>query len=226
MLFPNPRAFLLVLPVLVACSGKVDVDHTSTSTSGSGGSGGSGGQGGSGGSASTCPAEQPVVGTPCDVPPGEECPYGECCPGIFACEAGSWVELPVGCAPPSVPCPAPPPLDGASCLGGPCGQTSPCTYACEPGGASFTVTCGDDNLWHSDMSSLCNGAVTCGDKLQCLEGFVCVTKQAFGSNYECAPDPCGPDPLSCACADAVCGDGFACIQASGKNVLCECPACK
>ncbi|MDI1483819.1 hypothetical protein [Polyangium sp. y55x31] len=219
MLFPIHRAFLLVLPVLVACSGKVDVDQTSTGT------GGTGGQGGTGGSDSACPAEPPVDGAPCDMPPDEPCSYGECCPRIFTCEAGSWVETLAGCAPPPA-CPQSPPLDGTACVGGPCGQTSPCTYACEQGGASFTVTCGDDNRWHSDMPALCNGAITCGDKIQCLEGYVCVVKQAFGAEYECVLDPCVPDPLSCACAESVCGDGFACIQASDKNVLCECPACK
>ncbi|HVK66467.1 MAG TPA: hypothetical protein VM694_18415 [Polyangium sp.] len=220
MLIPIARAFFLLLPVLVACSGKVDVEHTSTGTGG-GGQGGSGGAGGS----DDCPAEPPVAGAPCDVPANQPCSYGECCPQMFTCEAGNWVETLVACEAP-LPCPASPPLDGAACLGGSCGQTSPCTYACEAGGASFSVTCGDDNLWHSDMPSLCQGAMTCGDMLQCLEGYVCVTKQAFGANYECAPDPCGPEPLSCACAEPLCGDSFACIQASGKDVQCECPNCK
>ncbi|MRG96239.1 hypothetical protein [Polyangium spumosum] len=219
MLFPIHRAFYLILPVLVACSGKVDVEPTP-----SGGGGGQGGQGG--GQTGSCPAEPPADGAPCDVPAEKPCSYGECCPQTFNCEAGKWIELLVGCAPPA-PCPGSPPLDGAPCAGGPCGQTSPCTYTCVPDGAEmFTMTCGDDNLWHSDTPDLCDGASTCGGMLQCLPGFVCVEKQAFGTQYECVSNPCFPDSLSCACAEPACGDGFTCIQASESNVLCECPACK
>lgn len=212
MLFPIQRAFLLVLPVLVACSGKVDVDPAPTGTGGAGGSG------------STCPSEAPVDGTPCVVPAAETCEYGECCPRPFSCVAGTWSESDVSCLAP-LPCPSFPPLEGAPCQGSACMQESPCVYSCGED-MPFTVTCGSDNLWHNDMPALCSDAMACGDTLQCPAGHVCVAKQAFGTEYTCAPDPCAPDPLSCACVGAICGDGYVCIQASGKEVLCECPACK
>ncbi|MDI1450975.1 hypothetical protein [Polyangium sp. 6x1] len=226
MLFPIHRAFLLVLPVLVACSGKVDVEQTSGGPGGGGqgGSGGAGGGGQGGSGSTTCPVDPPVNGAPCHLSADQECTYGACCPRLFSCTAGSWSEADVDCAPPN-PCPSSPPLEGAPCKSG-CAQESPCTYNCAQSDVLFTVTCGDDDRWHSGSASLCHVPLLCGDMLQCLEGYVCVTKQAFGSEYQCVPDPCGPDPLSCACAEPVCGDGFTCIQASEKNVLCECPACK
>ncbi len=220
---------IFVAAFLPACNAEVVVDGTgggdgatssSTSSTTSTGTTGQGGAGG--GTGETCPLEPPLQLGACNLPEGQTCSYGECCPLVFQCTNGQWMGLTLDCPAPMA-CPPAPPAEGSPCIH--CGVESPCFYACNAD-LTTSVRCGSDNLWHLDTPP-CPTSIACGNTV-CKAGEVCVKKAGGpGYSYQCAPDPCAPDPLSCACAEALCGGSpFICSGASGAELTCDCPVCQ
>jgi hypothetical protein len=217
------------LALLFALSFHAGCDGTGGGTSGgSGGSGGgsgggtSGGTAGSGGQSAGCPAEQPTEGTPCDLGPMETCPYGDtCCPLVWGCSGGVWQQYDVSCLAPT-DCPADPPAQGTAC-GDECAQWQPCGYACDGMNAPFAECI--NGAWEV-TSSACSDTVPCGD-VTCAPGEICVESAGGdGISYACQPNPCDAQPLSCQCAEPLCGgDMYECQVTSPSQISCSCSLC-
>lgn len=212
--------FLFAFLSLVACSSEV-----TPPPSGIGGSGGSGSSSssGTGGATGECPLAPPTSGTPCNVPMGQSCDYGQCCPRIFTCNASVWEESDVNCGA-QADCPATPPAQGEPCNDDPCAQASPCGYACDQGSAVFAEC--TNGAW-ATTSSPCSGVVSCNG-VDCAPGEICVeTAGGAGFFYKCEANPCAPGALSCQCAGGtICGPApMECAVTSSTQLSCTCPVC-
>jgi hypothetical protein len=94
------------------------------------------------------------------------------------------------------------------------------------GGTGFTSTGGT-----AGNATATGGSFGCGSQT-CKGSEVCVWASAGGSSnsYQCAPDPCAPAPLECACAQPVCaalstGPMYDCFQVQDRQVWCACSNC-
>jgi hypothetical protein len=65
----------------------------------------------------------------------------------------------------------------------------------------------------------------CGPELACQADELCVVTQTNApALYECLPNPCEGDELTCECAASACAP-FACGAAEDKTISCFCVAC-
>jgi hypothetical protein len=208
-------------------------------SAGSPGSGGSGGATGSGGSTSTggaggasgvgggpdggaCPATQPGAGSECE-PDGLSCTYGDpCCPTTANCSGGHWIVLTPACVAPM--CPDELPEHGKECDR--CRVPAECPYDRCNGDAFYTARCNAGGNWVV-TSTPCRFA--CGDEgLECDRDELCVkTDQTLGPTFSCEKNPCGTQPVSCACADSLCLQPAVCSPngTGGRDVACACLIC-
>ncbi len=202
-----------------ACGGKSESDPGGSGGSpGGGGSGATSGAGnvsggGSGGGTSAC-----VSGGACSQAGAICTPKDECCPCSYICQGGSWQpgECPA-CEAPA--CPSEAPSQGSAC--GPCDKLlqNPCSYA----NGCVTATC-DGKSW-SVLVTPCPIKLPCGQgEAPCPDGTLCVYPGGLGDSPYCVPNPCGNQPVSCACAGGLCTYGY-CAKASWESVYCECPNC-
>jgi hypothetical protein len=87
-----------------------------------------------------------------------------------------------------------------------------------------TATC-TGSTWQVEGGACSQPCLSCPGTIGCEAGAVCVDNPLGGGvstgqpHYNCALDPCGGAPLSCACAQPLCESG-PCAQASGFSVTC------
>lgn len=237
-----------ICAALSACGGDAFVGEEGSGGSGNGGSGGSSGSGGSGASAGSsnggtsgssnggdagstaggtsnggtsgggnggtggnreCPDNRPMG--ECESP-GLECHYGDsmCCQDRFTCVDGRWVETPC----PMVGCPLVPPAHGSDCA---CLEGKQCTYGCGTDIVATEASCTASGTW-AIQSRPCPGP--CGNAT-CMLGQVCVTKlkQGMVDAQYCTPTTCSGE-LTCQCAGALCGVGYACTEVQNLGLVC------
>ena len=127
-----------------------------------------------------------------------------------------------GCTP-FPTCPAQPPAPGSSCV---CEPGLKCAYdLCAETGEQINATC-NGSSWQVEGAACTQ--VWCPNNIPCDLGEVClIVSTGFESKFECVPNPCPPEPLSCECAAVLCGadPSFACISAQSGQVTCECIVC-
>jgi hypothetical protein len=61
----------------------------------------------------SCPKDEPVDQSACDLPEGTTCDFGTCGTNLSRCTLGTWVHS--GNPPPSPPCPSTPPAADSGC---------------------------------------------------------------------------------------------------------------
>jgi hypothetical protein len=164
-----------------------------------------------------CPAAAPAAGSACDLPDGTQCNWNYYCgtPTTFGtCEGGKWLIAAAEAQPQY--CPDSAPGEGDAC----CNEEGlSCVYgACDASGHTGPgLTC-SGGVW-SAKSVPC---VPCGDAA-CNPDSLCVQHQAFGTTYECVPDPCG-GATTCDCASFACSANEAC-SVQDNALVCSCLDC-
>jgi hypothetical protein len=162
-----------------------------------------------------CPATRPTE-SGCNVN-GVSCTYERaCCTDTYACSGLVW-RVTSDCTP--TECPATAPEAGSPCDS--CENRLPCRYdGCgNPNGSIVTATCGAAGSWQL-ASTDCN-AFPCGS-VMCDDGQFCV------NNSRCVDNPCVGQPLSCTCAQPVCGtssSGYVCSTITDRTISCICLTC-
>lgn len=201
----------------MACDGdrnRADDDGSSSSSNGTGASSGG------------C-----VEGAAC-FGEGTTCTDDGCCPCVYECSGGQWVQQGcAGCAQPG--CPSEPPVDGAPC--DLCSTQPECSYEqCEGAGMSHAECApnGDNpqRMW-TVIAESCEPAPPCGAEptaAACPEGDVCVIAEitvgpSSMTTYSCAPNPCSPFVTSCDCAQSLCvaADAPLCVDATPRTIHCN-----
>ncbi len=113
-------------------------------------------------------------------------------------------------------CPKEHPIQGAPC--------SPNGLVCQlPNDCCGSAASCIDGKWSipvADCSQIC---VVCGPTLECASSAVCVATQVVNTTlYDCKPNPCQGQPLTCGCASPVCeAIPAVCVSASGMQVNCD-----
>jgi hypothetical protein len=125
-----------------------------------------------------------------------------------------------GCGP-NITCPAEPPTDGSSCI---CEAGLKCAYyLCDQSGDQLGATC-DGTSWSVESEICtplyCPNGIPCGGDSVCL-----VILTGFEAFFDCVPNPCPTQPLSCDCAAAICDAGYVCTSATAGQITCECTTC-
>lgn len=115
-------------------------------------------------------------------------------------------------------CPTLPPDEGTSCDTP--GLACPMPLLC----CSPTATC-SGGTWHIMGPGCGMPCIACGPSQGCSTAAVCVIDGSVGppppggQHEHCAPNPCGGQALSCACAGDLCG-GSGCMSVMGDTVIC------
>jgi hypothetical protein len=113
-------------------------------------------------------------------------------------------------------CPKEHPIQGAPC--------SPSGLVCQlPNDCCGSAASCIDGKWSipiADCSQLCT---VCGPTLECASSAVCVATQVVNTTlYDCKPNPCQGQPLTCGCASPVCeAIPASCVSASGAQITCD-----
>lgn len=219
---------VLLAGLAAACGGRSESDAKGDAGNASGGSGNasSGGSGGAGNASSGGSGNvSGAGGAPACVPGGACAPAGatctptdECCPCSYLCQDGTWhTSACPACEAPQ--CPPTAPAQGDAC--DPCEALlpSPCAYA----NGCVSATC-NGKTWSVTVTP-CPSKIPCdAGNPSCPDEMLCVTPGGLGDTPYCAPNPCGPEPVSCGCAGSLCTYG-SCASANAQAVNCICPEC-
>jgi len=171
---------------------------------------------------SSCPNEQPVLGTSCNYQ-GPQCNYAiDHCGGVaIECRAGQWAEAPHNdgaaytCAsfgPGAIP------EDGASCD---CLGMLDCSIDdCSDQGKVHAVC--DNRTWQVTREPCADRP--CGPgALRCKVNELCVAPKGLGGVYSCETNPCAElfETTSCTCAGRLCGAARCMLMGDALECICD-----
>jgi hypothetical protein len=113
------------------------------------------------------------------------------------------------------------------------GKGTPCAVPADVQCAVAFSCCGlfatcQGGIWTVSTPDCHQACVPCGPDpdFACSVNALCVVHQGLETTYTCSANPCGSEPVSCACASSVCEGGTRnCDSAQGSTVTCACPSC-